>query len=493
MNWLPVIIVAAVIAFSLFFAVLARYKRCPSDKVMVIYGKVGRGQSARCIHGGAAFIWPVLQNYQFLDLTPITLEIQLEQALSQQKIRVDVPSNFTVGISTEPGKMQNAAERLLGQSLKDIQELARDIIFGQLRLVIASMSIEEINDDRDRFMENVTANVESELEKIGLRLINVNIKDITDESGYIDALGKKAAAEAINMARMEVAQKERDGAVGEAEATRDKRIKVADADAVAVEGENEAKIKIANSEANRREKQAEADRKAVAAEKVQSARAQEEAYHAEREAETARADREKATQKADVIVQAEIAKEKAQIDADAVAERTRRQAKGEADATFAKMEARARGVQEILDKQAVGFSNLVKAAAEDPEKAAMLLVVDKLPELVKTQVEAIKNIKIDKVTVWDTGANKGNGKTSTASFLSGLMSSIPSLKDIFNQAGMELPSYFGKEIQETEHPESAGKHFSKKAVPITPSEAKKGMKQKGEMKKKEKNKGEAED
>ncbi len=448
MQWLPVIIIAAVIAFSLFLAAISRYKRCPSDRIMVIYGKVGKGQSARCIHGGAAFVWPVLQNYQFLDLTPITLEVQLEAALSQQKIRVDVPSNFTVGISTEPGKMQNAAERLLGLSMKDIQELARDIIFGQLRLVIASMSIEEINNDRDRFMENITKNVETELEKIGLRMINVNIKDITDESGYIDALGKKAAAEAINVAKIDVAQKERDGAVGEAEALRDKRIRVAEADSLAVEGENKAKIVIANSEANRREKEAEAERLAVAAEQVQSAKAQEESYHAQKEAELARAQREKATQEADIIVGAQIAKEKAQIDADAVAERIRREAKGEADATYARMEAEARGRQEVLDKQAAGFGHLVEAAGSDPEKAVMLLITDKLPGLVKTQVEAIKGIKIDKVTVWDTGANGSNGKTSTAGFLSGLMSSIPSLQDVFNQAGMELPSYFGKTKEE---------------------------------------------
>ena len=172
--------VVAVLLFALVITLVSRYKKCPSDRVMVIYGKVGSNKdgtskSARCIHGGAAFIWPVVQSYEFLDLTPLSISVDLENALSRQNIRINVPSRFTVGISTEPGVMQNAAERLLGLKLQEIQELAKDIIFGQLRLVIATMDIEEINTDRDKFLEAVSRNVEGELKKIGLRLINVAI------------------------------------------------------------------------------------------------------------------------------------------------------------------------------------------------------------------------------------------------------------------------------------------------------------------------------
>ncbi|MCC8173597.1 MAG: flotillin family protein, partial [Odoribacter sp.] len=149
----------------------------------------------------------------------------------------------------------------------------------------------------------------------------------------------------------------------------------------------------------------------MAAEKVQAAKALEEAYQAEKEAELAHAAREKATQTANIVIPAQIDKEKAIIDAEADAERLRRLAKGEADAIFAKMDAEARGIFEILTKQAEGYDRIVKAAAGDPDKAAILLITDKLPELVKTQVEAVKNIKIDKVTVWD-GNNGGNGNTS---------------------------------------------------------------------------------
>ena len=456
MEQLYLILIIVAVLFVTLAAILKRYRRCPSDKILVIYGKTGRNaagsiSSARCIHGGAAFIWPVFQDYAFLDLKPISIECNLTNALSKQNIRVDVPCRFTVGISTEPEVMTNAAERLLGLSIDSIQNIATDILFGQLRLVIATMDIEEINADRDKFLAAVSQNVEAELRKIGLKLINVNVTDIRDESGYIDALGKEAAAKAINDAKKSVAEQNRFGEIGKAEADRDKdiriaettrdtRIKTAEANALAVEGENNSKIAIANSNATRREKEAEADRVAVAAEKVQAAKALEEAYKSERDAELARAEREEATRKANVVVPAQIEKEKAIIDAEAEAEQIRRKAKGEADAIFAKMDAQARGVLEVLTKQASGFQQLVGAAQGDAQKAVLMMIADKLPELVKTQVEAVKGINIDKVTVWDTG-NGADGKTATSNFISGLMKSVPPLDDLFKMAGMELPSY----------------------------------------------------
>ena len=281
METLILVCVIALLLFSMILLILSRYKKCPSDKVMVIYGKVGSNKdgsarSAKCIHGGAAFIWPVIQSYEFLDLTPMSISVDLENALSRQNIRINVPSRFTVGVSTEPGVMQNAAERLLGLKLQEIQELAKDIIFGQLRLVIATMDIEEINTDRDKFLEAVSRNVEGELKKIGLRLINVNVTDISDESGYIDALGKEAAPKAINDAKKNVAEKDRDGSIGEAQARRDQRIQVAQADASAIQGENSSKVEVAMSNAQRREKEAEATRIATAAEKIAAAQALEE-------------------------------------------------------------------------------------------------------------------------------------------------------------------------------------------------------------------------
>lgn len=446
---IAVVVVLVVFTLILF---LSRYKKCPSDRIMVIYGKIkkdaeGNTRSSKCIHGGAAFVWPVIQSYEFMDLTPISIGVDLKNALSKQNIRIDVPSRFTVGISTEVGVMQNAAVRLLGLKLGEIQELAKDIIFGQLRLIIATMEIEEINTDRDKFLEAVSRNVETELKKIGLRLINVNVTDITDESGYITALGKEAAAKAINDAKVSVAEADRQGAIGEANARQEQRVKVAFADSVAIKGENEAKAEIAKSEATLRESEAESRRRAIAAEKIQAARALQEAYAAEMEAEKARAEKEQATLTADIIVKMEIEKQRKELEAEAEAEQIRRRARGEADAIFARMEAEARGVEEKLKKQAAGLQELVNAAGGKANDAVNLMITDKLELLVAQQVEAIKNIKIDKVTVWDS-MNGENGTPTTANFLSGMIKSVPPLNEMFKQAGMKVPSYLGTEIEE---------------------------------------------
>jgi len=482
----PFIIIVALVfvLFVTLVSLISRYKRCPSDKILVIYGKTG-GSSARCIHGGGAFVWPVIQDFAYLDLKPISIEANLTNALSRQNIRVDVPCRFTIAISTETDTMGNAAERLLGLSPEQIQELSKDILFGQLRLVIATMTIEEINSDRDKFLENISKNVDTELKKIGLKLINVNVTDIKDESGYIEALGKEAAAKAINEAKISVAEQEKIGETGKAEADREKDVQIAEtnrdrdvkiaitqkdreisiasaakdesigkaeaekesriatslANSLAVKGENEAKITIANSDAQRREKEAEA---------------LEESYLAEQKAEAARAERERSTQNANIVVPAEISRQKAIIDAEAEAEKIRLKAKGEADAIYLKMEAEAKGLLEILTKQAEGYDQVVKAAGGDTNSAFQLLLIEKLPELVKTQVEAVKNIKIDKVTVWDSG-NNPDGNTSTANFVSGMMKTVPPLNDLFNMAGLNLPEYL-KGKSEIPHQEPKAKN-----------------------------------
>ncbi|MDR0324638.1 MAG: flotillin family protein [Oscillospiraceae bacterium] len=444
------VLIIVFVFFGAMLAILSRYRKCPSDKILVIYGKVGQGadgsaRSAKCVHGGAAFIWPVIQSYQYLDLTPISINVDLRNALSRQNIRIDVPSRFTVGISTEPGIIQNAAERLMGLKLNEVQELAQDILFGQLRLVIATMDIEEINTNRDKFLEAVAINVETELKKIGLRLINVNVTDISDESGYLEALGKEAAAQAINDAKRSVAEKDRDGTIGEANAVRDQRVAVSLADSEAVKGENTAKIEIANSDSLRREREAEATRRATAAEKVQSAKALEEAYAAEKTAELARAAREQATMQADMIVRAEIEKRTIEIAAEADAEQIRRRARGEADAIYAKMEAQARGVEEMLSKQAAGLKKIVDAADGNLDGAVRMMITDKLEDLVKLQVEAVSGLKIDKVTVWDGAGGGADGKSATAGFLSGLLKSLPPLNDVYKMAGLELPDLLSVE------------------------------------------------
>ena len=501
--------VTAVIAFViLIFFTLAfmasRYKRCPSDKVLVIYGRVEKGRSSKTMHGGGAFVWPLIQDYAYLSLTPITISIPLENALSLQNIRINVPSTFTVGVSTASEIMSNAAERILRLPQTAIEEMAKEIIFGQLRLTVASLTIEQINQDRESFLESIRRNVEPELNKIGLQLINVNITDITDASNYISSIGKKAASEAINQAKVDVAEQTKLGAIGEANAVREQEIKVAEAmaaaeigrktadanqrqrvqeqEASAVQGENTANANIAkynaeleiqrakaNADAEKGRKSAEADQRVFVQEQESNAvkgentsKANIAEYNAElevkrsaalRQAEVARYEAQVAIQqalykaeqerlRAEEVVRQEIEKNKIEIAAEAEAERIRRNAKGEADGILFKYQAEAEGMQKLLEAKADGYRKLIESVGGDAQAASTLLMIEKIEELVSRQVEAISNLKIDKITVWDSGGN-GDG-SSTSNFISNLFKSLPPLQDISQMAGVQLPDYLGK-------------------------------------------------
>jgi len=495
--WVLPITALIVLVVSTVVFLASRYKRCPSDMILVVYGKVGEGQSARCIHGGGTLVWPLIQDSAYLSLTPITISIPLQNALSLQNIRINVPSTFTVGISTDNSIMNNAAERLLNLPPSRIEDMAKEIIFGQLRLTVASLTIEQINQDRESFLESIRKNVEPELNKIGLYLINVNITDITDESDYIQSIGKKAASEAINRAKVDVADQDKMGAIGQAVANRDKEIKVAENTAEAEKGkkradadrrvfvqQQETAASVGEAEANREKeiriaenvaqsekgkKKAEADRRVyvqgqeaeavsgenkakadIAAANAELAMRQAEALQkgevAKREAEVEiqkaqyRAEQERLN--AEEVVKQEIGKKKIEIAAEAEAEKTRREAKGVADGILLKYEAEAKGIRQVLESKAAGYQNLVKSCNGDARAVATLLMTEKIEQIVSMQVEAIKNIKIDKVTVWDSAGGNGNG-SSTSNFLSSLVRSIPPLHDVAKMAGVELPSYLG--------------------------------------------------
>lgn len=503
-----VLMAAGVVVFVGFFLLVwlaSRWKRCPPNRVLVIWKQGDKSSSLKCVHTGGQFVWPVVQDFSYMQLEPLVIEIPLEGALSLNNIRVNVPSTFTVGIATDPVLMNNAAERLLMLNQQQIREQAQDIILGQLRLVIATLSIEEINKDREKFMGLINENVTQEINKIGLELINVNVRDITDESGYIAAIGQRAAAEAINRAKVEVAEQEREGAVGEATAVRERnvrvaqeqslaeqgekaaeqeqrievakleasavtgeveskrdleiataereaetiaakkkaeqeqRVQVAQAEATAREGENTNSARVAESDAQLAEIRAEAMRKGD----VANALAQTAVLEQEREQELARLSKEQ-------LAPQEIEKKRIEIAAEAEAEKRRREAKGEADAELARYLAEAEGTQKVLEAKAEGYRQLMEAAGANPQVAPTLLMIEQLPALVEQQVKAIQNLKIDKITVWDSGASQmeskdgGTTRSATAGFLSGLIGSLPQIHELAEQAGVDLPSALGK-------------------------------------------------
>ncbi|MCS6851684.1 MAG: SPFH domain-containing protein [Gemmataceae bacterium] len=508
--WEALIAVALGLVVSGFLVLLVkRYQRCPSNRILVIYGKVGGGNTSRCIHGGAAFVLPLIQDHAYLSLEPIQIEIPLKGALSAENIRVNVPSVFTVAIGTSPEVMQNAAIRLLGLNTNQIKQQASDIIFGQLRQVIASMRIEEINRDRDKFLHNIQSSIEPELNKIGLVLINVNITDITDESGYIEAIGRKAASQAVQQAAVDVAQQEKMGQIGVAEAEREKaiqvananklreigtreairdqalriaeldkeqkigeqsaaferearikdaeramRIAVAEANAKAIAGEATAQAAIAEAQAHLQVKQAEAYQLGETRKREAEAAVLEAQNRALAKAAIAEAERVEAERRAALEAPAKAEKAKTIVEAEAEAEKRRIEAEGEAAAIYAKLEAEARGQYEILAKKGEGLKRIVEACG-GAQQAFQLLMLEHLDHLAQTAATAISNIKFDKVIVWEGGAN-GTGASSTSHFLQSMARTLPPIMQIMKDiGGVELPEYFARLTPESSKPDKA--------------------------------------
>ena len=498
MIYFAVIAVVVMIVFFMFVSLLVkRYRRCPSNRALIIYGKVKEGESARCIHGGAAFVWPLIQESAFLNLEPTQIEVPLRGALSSENIRVNVPSVFTVAIGTTPEVLQNAAVRLLGLDTEEIKQQASDIIFGQLRQVIASMLIEDINRDRDKFLQNIQLSLEPELRKIGLVLINVNMTDITDESGYIEAIGQKAASQAIQQARGDVAEQEKLGEIRVAEANREKsvqvanatrdreigttdamreqsvrvadlekekqvgqqkagyqqeaevkdaerdmRIQISNANAVAIEGENDANAVIAASQAELQVKRADAYQLGETRKREAEAAVLEAQNVAMAKAALAEAQRVEAERRAEVEAPAKADKARTVVEAEAEAEKRRIEATGEASAIFARLEAEARGQYEILAKKGEGLQRIIEACGSS-EQAFQMMMLEHLDNLTEASSRAISNIKFDKVVVWENGGN--NGTSNTASFLQSMARTLPPMMQVMKDiGGIEMPESLAK-------------------------------------------------
>jgi flotillin len=297
------------------------------------------------------------------------------------------------------------------------------------------MGIEEIKRDRDKFLQNIQSSLEPELKKIGLVLINVNITDITDESGYIDAIGQKAASLAIQQARGDVADNEKMGETRVASAERDKtiqvsnarkeqsigtreaqreqavrvatlekeqavgektaafekdaqvklaeqqmRVQVAEADASAIDGENQAAARVAASQAELAIKKAEAYERGEGRRKQAEAVVMEMQNRAMAKAALAEAERVEAEQRAKLEAPAKAQKARIVVDAEAAADQRRIMAKAEADAIYVKLEAEARGQYEILAKKGEGLKQIVESCGGANQAFQMLMLehLDKL-------------------------------------------------------------------------------------------------------------------
>jgi flotillin len=478
---------------SLVMVFVKHFKRCPANQVLVISGKVGSGQSAKIISGGGTFVVPVLQESAFLDLTPLQIDINLMDALSLENIRVQVPSQVTVAVGDTDEYQRNAAARILNLTPQEISAMAANLIFGQMRQVIASMKIEDINRDRDQFRSNIEHALEPELKKIGLKLINVNIKDLNDSSGYIEAIGREAGARAVNKAKGDVAVQEKLGAIAVAQANQekdtevanaertreigvktaerdtairvadldretevarqraqysrdteiaaadqDRRVAVAAANAQAIEGEALSQARIAAANADLQVRQAEAFEQGETRKRIAEAAVQEAENRARAKAALAEAERIENERRAALEAPARAAKAKEIVEAEAAGQSRRIQAEAEAAATFAQLEAAARGEFEMLSKKAEGLRQIVDACG-GADAAYRMLMIEHIPTLADKAAEAISNIKFDKVVMWGGAGQNGSPANGVTSFVTDLMGTLPpALHTMLNIGGVSV-------------------------------------------------------
>lgn len=492
------ILICAIVALVVIstFVVLSRYRKCRPDEILIKYGRTGKDGAAKIITGGGAFIWPIIHSYATMSLRPVQLQLDIKEAAAKGMIRTNVPTNISVVISNEPDLQQIAVKRLLGMSDQELRELIKETIYGQVRMVIARMSVEELNGNRDKFSQEVEINVNNELKKYGLELKTINIQDIRDNAKIIDNLGEQAKAEADKIAQVNIAtqkrekmiqvaeqqrieeatvantnkekeiaiaetEKDRDTAIAEAERDREtavakaqaeKEASIAEAEAkrdvrnaeaikTAKLGENKAAEAIAKSQAELAVVQAEAVQKKGEADAVAAASVKRRTEEENQKVEAARAKKVEAALRADEIVPAEIARNKVEIEADAVAEKAKREAKGQADAILLKAKAEAEAIRlkgeaegaakaALLKADADNFTQMLEASQTHPEIAVQFKMVDNYVKIAEAQAEAYQNLKLGDVKVY------GNADTA-GDFMSKLMGSIAPVLDITRS--MPLP------------------------------------------------------
>lgn len=332
------LIVAGVIVLLVvvtFIGLLSRYRKCASDEILVVFGKAGKKKvvnektgkteevilPSKIIHGGGTFVMPVIQDWAKMSLKPIQIQVE---GVSSQMIKVRIPVTLTTGIGTDQVLMQNAASRFLTAKTSEISDQIKDILIGEVRSLMATMTIEEINADRIKFIGKAKENIETELNKVGFSIININNADISDDANYIKNLGQKAATKAL--AQADIAEEKKKGDIQIAETNKQREIAVADAEkerettVAQTKQEQEVKVAEINQEKAIRLAEAEKNKQAGIAEQK-----------AEQEASIARANTQAESAKAESQRIANVAK--------SASEAASKKAAADAEANVAKAEA----------------------------------------------------------------------------------------------------------------------------------------------------------
>lgn len=380
---LPGLAIAGIVVFVA-LVLIATVRRLivivPPNRAAVLTGRkraLADGQTVgyRSITGGRTFRVPIIETVQNVNLETIPIEVSVSNAFSKGNIPLNVEAIANVKVASEPEWVfNNAVERLLGKTEDEVRTLAQDTLTGNLRGVLATMTPEAVNEDRLGFAKALSEDAGEDLASLGFHLDVLKIQNVSDERGYLEAIGREKAAEAIRQAEIAEARAEADTREARAEARR--RAEVIEAG---------ASIKVAEAQNELRVRQAELDQEGVTAEKIAGVRAREAEVEAEKVLEAKRVEREAQRLRADVVEPAK---------ADQVA------AVARAEAEAAPILARGKAQVEVLRR-------LYAEVSAGGDAAFAVFVAEKLPELLGTAVEAVKGVDIDRVVVMDGGDGSG--------------------------------------------------------------------------------------
>ncbi len=354
---------------------------CEPSEVLVFSGRPrqradGKTVGYRFVKGGRATRWPLLETVDRMELTNMIIELQVKGAYSRNGIPLTVHGVANIKIPGEEPLIDQALERLLGKTRQDIMEIARETLEGNLRGVLAGLTPEQVNQDKEAFASRLTEEAEHDLSHLGLVLDTLKIQNVTDESGYLDAIGRVASAAVRRSAVIAEASAKADAAEQKWRNTMNAEVQKLD-----------AMIQVANAENARRIAEARARREAVIAEQQAEVQALIAQTQAEVQMQDARIEQVKLQLQADVIQPAEAARQQAEQNAKAAASQIVEQGRATANV----------------------LKNLAATYRGSGTSARDVLLMQKLVPMLDRITQSMGNVKVDRLTVIGGGIGGGGG------------------------------------------------------------------------------------
>ena len=357
----------------------------PPNAAAVITGRSrqladGRGVGYRTVIGGRTLRIPIIEEVSYVPLATIPIELNVQNAFSKGGIPLSVQAVGNVKVASEPeATFNNGVERLLGKRIEEIEELAKETLSANLRGVLATLTPEEVNEDRLKFAAQLVDEADQDLQKLGLQLDTLKIQNVTDEVGYLAAVGRAKTAQVLKLAQIAEAQNEAETKQRQAEAMR-----------VAEVARAEAEIAVATARNELRVKQAELNKDAETVERVAKVEAQRAEVEAQQNLEAQRIALQKKRLQADIVEPAEAARLAAE----------------------ARARAEAAPILENGKAQVEVLKLLFAQISNGGEEGFRIFMAEKLPQLLGTAVDAVKGIEIDRLVVMDGGSGDGVGNAA---------------------------------------------------------------------------------